>query len=619
MTKEFKAKIEAIDPRERIEHLEDLQSTNLGIIEKLLFDELPEKEDKNREKLLEVFANIGKEISQEQQEILNQYQKEAKNLIVSTREELNKVGDHEIKAIDPATPELSRGLLKEMENFGAENLNGQEVVLINELPLKDAARKAPILFRQLGGNKFLRFASLFLALSTIGAIFPFAPARAETPKEDLTGGTDQKDLREKFPRDYPSEKLKVYKNSEKYNNASDEEKVLWEAGANLADDLEIGVYLGDGGIFRNFKLALDAKIMKEPVKIDGKLYSMNLDLPVGYELKINGLSQARTFRSGKNMFFIGQEDCMGSLDAVSQEQSVELDIYNPLGELVGKLLFEQMPTFKIGSLPRLQSLQNGEISKDSIGIYATDIDTMQTFKKLSHEQLVDILKESAVAVSEIENYFDYNLGVDKIYIGSDTEQENAFFSQSSDPNAVFMATDILLEQSRHPESRKLNRLLSRHEFLHKLDYMLGPENVEPEYRWLSCRSEFNNLFQEERADLERLQAQKKEPKTDKEKAEFEEQIKNHFLYVISEEKFFNDRARSGHPQDHAREFFVSLLNSVFEDETMRDNQIKSLSKENQQKYLKSLRLVEKILRDKGIDTSNLQKDIVKIYKFVKID
>lgn len=600
MTKEFKAKIEAIDPRERIGHLEDLQSTNLGIIEKLLFNELPEKEDKNREKLLEVFAGIGKEINREQQEILNQYQKEAKNLIVSAREELNKVGDHEIKAIDPATQELSRGLLKEMENFGAENLNGQEVVLINELPLKDAARKAPILFRQLGGNKFLRFASLFLAFSTIGAIFPFAPARAETPKEDL-------------------EKLKVYKNSEKYNNASDEEKVLWEAGANLVNNLEIGVYSGDGGIFRNFKLALDAKIMKEPVKIDGKLYSMNLDLPVGYELKINGLSQARTFRSGKNMFFIGQEDCMGSLDAVSQEQSVELDIYNPLGELVGKLLFEQMPTFKIGSLPRLQSLQNGEIGKDSIGIYATDIDTMQTFKKLSHEQLVDILKESAVAVSEIENYFDYNLGVDKIYIGSDSEQENAFFSQSSDPNAIFMATDILLEQFRHPESRKLNRLLSRHEFLHKLDYMLGPENIEPEHRWLSCRSEFNNLFQEERADLERLRAERNEIKTDEEKAKIEEQIKNHFLYVISEEKFFNDRAGSGHPQDHAREFFVSLLNSVFEDETMRDNQIKSWSKENQQKYLKSLRLVEKILRDKGIDTSNLQKDIVKIYKFVKID
>ena len=413
---------------------------------------------------------------------------------------------------------------------------------------------------------------------------------------------------------------KISVDQKKYDLLAERERENLEKGANLIQEAKIGVYVLSGGAYYSFDLELEASQLKQPFKINGKLHSLSFALPKGHRVEINGRAQQfYVKKEGLRQFDLGQIDKLivdigGSAEAVSQDQIIELVIKNEKGKMVGSLLFEQMTAFYMGGI----FMKRGADKKtDSLNFYITDLDTLQTFQKIGKEQYLEDMKETAYGITQLEEYFKHNFDIRSFYLGGDTDVDNAFFNSAKNERSLFFSAEALLIQGRAlRDGKDIYRLVGRHESLHKFDWSLGPNTIDPDDHYCSEYGAFGLLFKKESEDLSRLLEKVQENKdlSDDEKDKI---FKDHFLFLISENKFFDDPVAEGHAFSGAWELFASLLNSLFEEPARWEAKIKSWSSENQQKYLKSLVVVEKVLRKKGVDTSNLQKDIDKLRKIIK--
>ncbi len=410
---------------------------------------------------------------------------------------------------------------------------------------------------------------------------------------------------------------KISVDQKKYDLLTEGERGNLEKGANLIQNINLGICVLSGGIYYNFNLDLGVNQLKQPIKIDGKLYGLKFSLPRGYSVEINSRLQSSYNDSGqKNVqkFELGQDHNVGgSVDAVSQDQIVDLVIKNEKGKIAGKLSFEQMPAFYMGNI----SVEN-KANKEAynLNFYVTDIDTLQTFQSIGREQYMKALEETAYGITQLEEYFNHNWNIRSFYVGGDIDVDNAYFNGAKNERSIFLTVRSLVVEGRALRGAKvIYRLVGRHEALHKLDWSLGPNTTNPDDHYCSEHGAFALLFKQESEDLSRLLEKVLENK-DLSDDERDKIFKDHFLFLISENKFFDDPAAEGHPFSNPSEFFVSLINSLFEDPVRWEAKIKSWSPENQQKYLKSLVIVEKVLRKKGVDTSNLQKDIAKLRKII---
>ena len=409
---------------------------------------------------------------------------------------------------------------------------------------------------------------------------------------------------------------KISINQKRYDLLAEGERENLEKGANLIQNINLGICVLSGGIYYNFNLDLGVNQFKKPIKIDGKLYRLKFSLPKGYGAEINSRPQPFYDDPGqKNIrkFEFGQDESVGgSVDAVSQDQVVDLVIKDEKGKIAGKLLFEQMPAFYMGDI----FIKNKVNEKAyNLNFYITDLDTLQTFQSIGREQYMEALKETAYGVTQLEEYFNHNWDIRNFYVGGDVDVDNAYFSGVKNERSIFLTARSLVVEGAARRGKDIYRLVGRHEALHKFDWSLGPNTIDPIDHYYSDYGALGLLFEKESEDLSRLLEKVQENKalTDDERDKI---FKNHFLFLISENKFFDDPAAEGHPFSGSSEFFVSLINSLFEEPAKREAKIKSWSLENQHKYLKSLIVVEKVLRKKGVDTSNLQKDIAKLRKII---
>ncbi len=125
--------------------------------------------------------------------------------------------------------------------------------------------------------------------------------------------------------------------------------------------------------------------------------------------------------------------------------------------------------------------------------------------------------------------------VNKLFVYLIDQGSGGTFDIRRDSVAVFLDPTKYEELLAHDNLNEFLQSTVRHEFWHALDYR---------YRLSVAQSENNyvrRFFYQSKRDVQRLR----------------------FLYQLAESRLMNDDYYGGHPQDNEREFFASLMNSLY--------------------------------------------------------
>lgn len=390
---------------------------------------------------------------------------------------------------------------------------------------------------------------------------------------------------------------RIIVDQEKYQNFSPEEKELFEKGMSLVNDLWIDCIVETPPYYQLISITPEKECLSQgPIKINGKLSSLSFSLPKEYKLLLNGQETELENPQEDKIYYTFDNHWFykGSIGAVSQEKELIFSILDKDKKEVGRFSFEQIPEWFVENL----YYQNVHNQPDSIGIYITDADTLQIYQKWGKEKAIKAIRKFAEGIVDVEKYFNLDLDLQKVRLGSDIEIGNAFYLPLQEKAINLLAPEISRIQEVSPNEKiaNLNLLLTgRHESLHKLDALLG-QTVEDKYHNLSNADTLEKHFDKLKIEWNGMD---------------DEQKSKHLFYLIKDGNFYHElnQPEAGHPDDNVNEFFVSSLVSAMAEKQKLKIEFQKWPMEVKKQYVETLIMIEKMLHKKNVNTDKLSETI----------
>jgi hypothetical protein len=397
------------------------------------------------------------------------------------------------------------------------------------------------------------------------------------------------EIEEKSPR--------IILNQEKYQQFSEDEKNLYQEGLDLIDDLWFDFIIETPEGYSRVSITPKKDALRlGPIKVDGKISTLSFSLPLKYKLILNNQEigidnwqDDKAYYTFDNYWFY-----KGSVGAVSQEKELNFSILDQEGKEIGRFFLEQVPEWFVENI-YYQNVQN---QLDSIGIYITDADTLKIYQEIGREKAIEAMLKFAEGTVNVERYFNLDLDLQKVRLGSDVEMSNAFYIPSQEKAINLLAPEIkrVQEISPNQEIANLNFILTgQHESLHKMDALLG-RTAKNIYRNLSETPIFNKHFEE----LKKKWSQSNEQEKNK-----------HLFYLIKDGNFYHElnQPEAGHPDENVNEFFVSSLLSAMAEKEKLKTEFQKWPQGVKEEYIETLKIIEEMLREKNVETHNLSATI----------
>jgi hypothetical protein len=428
------------------------------------------------------------------------------------------------------------------------------------------------------------------------------------------------ELKEEFKTPY------ITLDKEKLNQFSKEEKEIFEKNPEYFKDFKITFIIEDEKGFQTVEYSPSENVLKKPIKIKGKIASirikpnlekMEIDptLPLfdkakkieeEYKLTFNSQTIFPIIDPKEGLIYkIGNfNELYGTLISLSPEKEVNISLEDKNGKKIAEYVIEQTQEWLMDHL----YYQNVFGLKDSIGIYVVDPETLQIYQKFDKKEIINYLTLMAEGAVDVEKYFDIDLNIERIKIGSSKISTALFYPWEPKSLACSILEIQLIQQKKLTEDLKKEyfRYNGRHEAFHKLDYLLGGG-----FPLSSLNKEFFNFYQKLLKELS-LDLSNEEEITKKWFSLKEKEKKESLFYYITEGEFFKEFQTPlfGHPYDNERELFASLLNStIFTNKERLKTEFLKWPKKIRNDYLEGLTIVEKMLKECGLKTEKLLNTI----------
>ena len=400
---------------------------------------------------------------------------------------------------------------------------------------------------------------------------------------------------EKLPETRP----KITIDNKKYKTLSFEEKKLLEKGSELVKKLsmEFIVENPEGYYVVAINNPTSTSLEGRPWKIDGKLNKILFELAKDYKVVFNNQEVGPVSEEDSaNIYNLGRlayQKYIGSVGVVSQEKEIIVSIIDKNGQEVGRLSFEQVPEWFITNV----YYQNVESRPDSVSLYITDADTLNTYRRIGREKTLADINYFVEGIVKVEEFFDQDLKLQKIKLGSDTEISNAYFNPA-DIVSIYCLAPLLEDAERdfasQSEKEKYFRAIGQHELLHKLDALLGARESRANW-FLSDQELIKNIY------LKHFQRFQDNP------------IKS-LCFWIKESNVYPELLNVGHPDTNPTEFFVSSLNIIVISPGKFKEKFTNWPKDIQKDYIEAVTTISQELQKKNIETEKLDKIIEELKK-----
>lgn len=403
---------------------------------------------------------------------------------------------------------------------------------------------------------------------------------------------------EKLPELQP----KVIIDKEKYKTLSPKEKKLVEKGSQLVQDLSMEFIVENPETYYLISInnPTSTSLEGKPWKIDGKLHTMTFKLDENYKVMFNNQEIEPIAEVDKaNIYHFGRlpdQGYIGSIGAFSQEKEIIVSIIDKNNEEVGRLIFEQVPEWFITNV----YYQNVESKLDSVCLYITDADTLNTYRQIGREKTLADINHFVEGIVRVEDFFNQDLDLKKIKLGSDVEISNAYFNPDEMISIYCLAPLLEHGEKDFPnqaEKEKYFRTIGQHELLHKFDALLGDRENIYNY-FLSDQEAIKNIFNKHRQTY------------------LEDRAKS-LLFWVRECQAYPELKDIGHPEDEPTEFFVSSLNIIITGPEQFKEKFKNWPKDIQKDYLEAVTVISKELQKKNIKTEKLDKVIQELQKIAR--
>ena len=397
-----------------------------------------------------------------------------------------------------------------------------------------------------------------------------------------------------------AEEAKIDVDKEKAEKLTPEEQSLYKTAAELIKNPKIECIVETPEHWFSFVLEPTKETMTQPIKIAGKLNAMDFCLPAGQKLKVLLNNQEVPLywtyeKDGERHYVLGDIENFGSAAAVSQEKELVFSVIDKNGKEIGRFSLEQIPEWFAENF----YYQNVKDQPDSMGVYITDSDTLKIYERLGKEKILENLGYFVRGAVDIEKFFNLDLDLQKVRLGSNTETENAFTSPGFLPYSINCSGPFVENFIKQFENKeKLSwawKIIGRHESLHVLDYYLGEKTKDSPA--LSFKPKFKKIFEKLRDDWDKP----------KEQSQYQSLLEKNLFYWIREGNFFPELGAAGHPWDDPREFFVSLLNITISDPEKLIRDFPGWPQNVKNDYSRAMETVIELLKEKKVDTPKLEK------------
>jgi hypothetical protein len=392
---------------------------------------------------------------------------------------------------------------------------------------------------------------------------------------------------EKLPETQP----KITIDNKKYKTLLPAEKKLLEKGSELVKKLSIEFIVENPEGYHVVAInnPTSTSLEGKPWKINGKLNKMLFELAKDYKIVLNNQKVEPVLEEDStNIYNLGRFEYRGSMGAVSQEKEIIVSIIDKNGQEVGRLSFEQVPEWFITNV----YYQNVESKMDSVGLYITDADTLNTYRRIGREKTLADINCFVEGIVNVEEFFDQDLELQKIKLGSDIEESNAFFNPA-DMVSIYCLAPLLEDAEKNfasqAEKEKYFRAVGQHELLHKLDAFLGDRESVDNY-FLSDQEAIKNIFNKHKQTYK------------------DNQVKS-LLFWVKECQVYPELKNAGHPEDNPTEFFVSSLNIIIISPEKFKEKFANWPENIQKDYIEAVTTISKELRKKNVETKKLQETI----------